>query len=428
MIDLIARINFAIAIVGLSFAIMGLMLIRSVKFLDRQTRNFFTVFFIIIFSYVMFDFLGQLTHNYHTREAAVIAQFLLFMESLVSSLLTVMTTGFLLQQSGDEHWMKNRIMHITVGLWVIYALFLIYTQFTGVFYSFDDENNYSRGPYYPMLLVPLVLIMLINIIVLFLKKDRLSDRQRHAFRAYAVVPLLSMVIQMFSYGIYSIVLGTTIAAMYIVLYIINDQVEKHFLKEEENAKLKIDILLAQIQPHFLYNSLSTVKYLCRKDPEKAEEAITRFSEYLRHNMDSLTMDMPIPFTKALDHTKAYLELQRLRFGDDLKVEFDLECEDFNIPSLTLQPIVENAVTYGVRKKESGEGTIVVRTRRFDDHVEVSVTDDGPGFDYDEATSNSERSHLGIKNVKERLSRIAGGELKIDSEKGKGTVVTILLPV
>ena len=193
------------------------------------------------------------------------------------------------------------------------------------------------------------------------------------------------------------------------------------------AEQRIRIMLAQIQPHFLYNSLGAIRSTIYDDPDRAREAIDLFSEYLRHSMDSLTNDQPIPFEEEFKHVRQYLELQKLRFGDKLRVEYDLGCTSFRLPTLTLQPLVENAVTYGVRKSETGSGLITIRSREKSDCYEISVTDDGPGFLPDAASDDSERSHIGLQNVRERLAYTCGGKLAIHSVLGKGTTVTIVLP-
>ena len=144
-------------------------------------------------------------------------------------------------------------------------------------------------------------------------------------------------------------------------------------------------------------------------------------------MDSLFEDKPLPFEEELKHVEGYLALQKLRFEDELIVKYDLECTDFTIPVLTLQPLVENAVTYGVRKSDSGMGAVTIRTRSYADRIEVSVMDDGPGFVYEVLPDDQARSHTGLKNVRERLMRVAGAKLVIDSVIGRGTTVTIILP-
>jgi len=117
----------------------------------------------------------------------------------------------------------------------------------------------------------------------------------------------------------------------------------------------------------------------------------------------------------------------MRFGEELQIVYDLPFMNFCIPTLTVQPIVENAVTYGVRKSESGTGTVTIRSRECSDHIELIVEDDGPGFTQNPNPGNDERSHTGIRNVRERLQRISGGKLVIDSIPGKGTIVMFLLP-
>lgn len=202
-----------------------------------------------------------------------------------------------------------------------------------------------------------------------------------------------------------------------------------FVREHEKdllAEQRIRIMLAQIQPHFLYNSLGAIKSTSYSDPERAREALDEFAVFLRHNMDSLSDEHPIPFEDELSHVRRYLDLQQLRFGDKLRVEFDLSCTDFRLPTLTLQPLVENAVTYGVRKTDTGRGLVTIRSRELPAQYEISVLDDGPGFVPDSLPGDSDRSHIGLQNVRERLSHF-GGELRIHSVPGEGTTVTIILP-
>lgn len=144
-------------------------------------------------------------------------------------------------------------------------------------------------------------------------------------------------------------------------------------------------------------------------------------------MRSLTESGAVAFEAELSHTKAYLELEQLRFMDKLVVRYDVTCTDFKLPTLTLQPIAENAVRHGARGKK-GVGTVTVATREYPDRWEITVTDDGPGFDPDNPMPRDDgHAHIGIQNVRERLRRISGGDLRIESEPGRGTRVTILLP-
>ncbi len=193
----------------------------------------------------------------------------------------------------------------------------------------------------------------------------------------------------------------------------------------ELAENRISIMLSQIQPHFLYNSLNTIYGLCEKDPTAAKKAVNDFADYLRGNMDSLTRKCPVPFETELKHLNAYLSLEQTRFKKKLKIEWDIQTESFMIPALTVQPLAENAVKHGICKSEKG-GTLKIASRELSDCYEVEISDDGVGFDVNEK-KNDGKTHLGIENVRQRLWKMCGGTLNISSEKGKGTVSVIRLP-
>ena len=203
-----------------------------------------------------------------------------------------------------------------------------------------------------------------------------------------------------------------------------------FVREHEDdlkARQRMQIMLSQIQPHFLYNTLSAIQYLCDHDPKAAGSMTEKFSRYLQGNMSALKYEGEIPFAQELEHTKIYLEIEQVRYEDALHVEYDITCTDFKLPTLTLQPIVENAVRHGARGKK-GVGTVTLATREYPDRYEITVADDGPGFDPDAPVlADDGREHIGISNVRSRLEQISGGCLRIQSQPGQGTVVTIEIP-
>ncbi|MBR1477707.1 MAG: histidine kinase [Lachnospiraceae bacterium] len=189
---------------------------------------------------------------------------------------------------------------------------------------------------------------------------------------------------------------------------------------------RVQIMLSQIKPHFLYNALGAIEELCESDPKKAKEATVTFSRYLRGNMSSISASDSIPFEKELSHTKIYLELEKLRFEDALQVDYDITVKEFKIPTLTLEPLAENAVRHGVRGNADGRGSILISTREYPDHIEVSVIDDGPGFS-PEMLADDEHYHIGLQNVRERLMQICKGSLELEALQGRGTKATIILP-
>ena len=212
------------------------------------------------------------------------------------------------------------------------------------------------------------------------------------------------------------------------LGLLNDKKSKlEQITELENELLQsqISIMISQIQPHFIYNSLNAIKGLCHIDPELASETIDEFSEYLRGNLESLIINKPVTFDRELRHVKLYLSLEKKRFGDKLNVAYEILADNFLIPALALQPVVENAVRHGVTKREEG-GTVTIRTEETDTDVIITVVDDGVGFK-SLGPEKDERNHIGISNVKKRLSAMCGGDLRIDSKPGKGTNVVITIP-
>ena len=195
--------------------------------------------------------------------------------------------------------------------------------------------------------------------------------------------------------------------------------------QKELGDINMTLMLSQIQPHFLYNALNTIKYLTKKDPKSAETAIVKFSSYLRANMDSLTQKEPIPFKKELEHVKNYVYIESLRFGDRLNVEYDIEYDDFLIPPLTIQPIAENAIKQGINQKVDG-GTLKISTIEEDNAVVILIEDDGVGFDVNEQ-KNDGRSHVGMSNIKNRLKAMLDAKVEFESAIGEGTKVKITIP-
>lgn len=197
-------------------------------------------------------------------------------------------------------------------------------------------------------------------------------------------------------------------------------------EEALKAGQRIQLSLSQIKPHFLYNAMGAIEALCDSEPQKAKQALARFSEYLRGNIDAIDRMNPIPFERELEHTRLYLEIEQLRFGNALNVCYDIRCTAFSVPALTLEPLVENAVRHGVRRNARGIGTVAIATRETGERYEVAVTDDGPGFVPSDLPDDG-RNRVGIRNVRERLQSVCDGCLEIVSAPGEGTTVTIIIP-
>lgn len=195
--------------------------------------------------------------------------------------------------------------------------------------------------------------------------------------------------------------------------------------ERKLQESQISIMLSQIQPHFLYNTLNSIYQLCETNPMRARFMVNSFAEYLRNNLSSLEEQGLVSFETELSHIKTYLDIEKVRFEDVLEVEYDIKCVAFSLPVLTVQPIVENAVKHGISKKRGG-GIVKISTEEDRESYIIKVFDSGCGFDPTQPKNDGKR-HIGIENVRQRLSNVCAGTLTIESEVGKGTLATIKVP-
>ena len=202
------------------------------------------------------------------------------------------------------------------------------------------------------------------------------------------------------------------------------EAEKQALKLELQES-RISIMLSQMQPHFIFNTLNTIYHLCEINPEIARSTINSFSKYLRDNMDNLGRSEMIHFDKEMSFVKAYLDIEKVRFDDELQITFDLPVTNFKLPVLTVQPIVENAVKHGTSKKK-GVSSLYISTRETDSCYEIEIRDTGVGFDTN-LHLNDEQKHIGISNVRQRLMHMCNGTLIIESTVGEGTTAIIQIP-
>ena len=199
-----------------------------------------------------------------------------------------------------------------------------------------------------------------------------------------------------------------------------ETLEKALNAEQATARTQAAFLASQIQPHFLYNTLTTIQELCYTNPPQAADTVVRFSNYLRQNIDFMEYKDKIPFSVEMEHIENYLDIQRARFGDAIQFVKEIEFDAFEIPPLTVQPLIENAVSHGIRK-HSGQGTVTLSARKINGAVLISVNDDGIGFDVNTVHSRS------LENIRCRIEGALDGEIQIDSRPKKGTTVTIKFP-
>ena len=292
--------------------------------------------------------------------------------------------------SKDNHFIRGPLgftSHITCVILILYLMAI------SLF-----EWRFTRGI---MMFIPIINTFLI-IIAIIMDSFVVTEDNRLTFLTIAVVSC------------------TLFYYVWLHLKFAHEYEEK--LRNQQRTKL----MLSQINPHFMINSLGAIKELC--DSKEARVAVDQFARYLQGNMETMMRQDIISFKSELEHTKAYLALEQIRFEDALQIKYDITCSDFGISTLSLQPIVENAVRHGVRGSEKDVGTVIISTREFDDRYEIKVSDDGVGFDPDNIKpKNDGREHIGIQNVRDRLKAVCNAEMIIESTPGEGTDVSIIIP-
>ena len=349
-----------------------------------------------------------------------------YVDSLTQIYVVVLAISYLRRYMQDKVSKRNSgvLLVISYNITFIYILWRTFS---------------SRSSFETMIPIAFIGVIAVPYFVILLVNDFKAQRTKltKSVGINAAILFVCIALELLHY----LVTGTYIVYLF-ELGMLAFAIGQYIVLTEENAKAKaeaarsraleaelvrsqIGIMVSQIQPHFMYNALSTIRALINKNPDEARTAIDFFTKYLRANMDSLGQKECIPFKKEMEHVESYLYIEKLRFGDKLKIDYDIKADAFKIPSMTVQTIAENAVKHGLLAKEEG-GTLTISSIETANCFEVQVKDDGVGFDASMA-SDSSRSHVGIDNSRKRLAAMCGGTLSIGSKPGVGTTITITIP-
>ena len=313
---------------------------------------------------------------------------------------------------------------ISLVLWLINA-------FNGMYIYYDATGLDQTGPHYLLSQAFNVVLPAMTMVLAFRYHDVIGWRNTWIWVLYGLIPVLSIPVQVL-WAVTPVCLATTVSLVLVYTLIHVEQAEREANIEKELAQKELalsesnnSLVLSQIQPHFLYNALTSIYRLCDVKPEAAKEAVSNFSKYLRGNLDSIKQTKMISFADELKHLQAYLSLEKIRYDDYLDIKYDIKATEFFIPPLTVQPLVENAVNHGIGDLPGG-GLVTISTEEKRDYYEIRVSDNGVGFD-PETVPEDGRSHLGIMNVRSRLNIMCHGTLDIKSAPGDGTVAIIQIP-
>lgn len=318
---------------------------------------------------------------------------------------------------------STKYKHYTfLGLSILNLILYFTSHYTHLCVYFTPDNHFHRGP-----LGAFVFILcaggLICIVVLSLI-DYFSRRSRR----WLLPPVCSAIIFYAVYLDYQTINTAypshldeiLVIAMFLFYFFYHlDLVEQY--NEELLQNQKLQLMISQIKPHFFFNTITTIQALCSIDPAKASETLGLFASYVRQNITTQTHNI-IPFSEEINHIKTFVAIEILRFPN-IEVLYDLQVTDFDIVTLSLQPLVENSIKHGIRSRE--HGTVTISTRIEEHFIIITIADNGIGFDTS-IINELDDTHVGINNVKNRLEILQKATIDITSSPD-GTTITIAIP-
>ena len=408
--------NMTVCIMGILilFVHMTNLILKANKRVDEK-------WLLAFISFTIFHFAVYLTFCivkiYYTSDPFIMASYTTFyiMNNIEVILLSMYTLYYIVMPQNK----KKHALIISIFLFIVFVVLDIVNLFTGIFF-YSENGEYMRSK--TMILSQgYQFIAFLTVLLVTFINNKINMREKIAFATYCILPLISILVQNVLKG-YAIAYATIIISVEILFFFVNVQKNIELAEQQEKTKeAQIKIMLSQIQPHFIYNSLSSISTLIDIDPEKAQRSLDDFTEYLRMNLSSITKDKSIPFKEELRHIETYVALEKLRFNDRIHIVYDLGIIDFKVPTLTIQPLVENAIKHGILKKIEG-GTVTLTTYETDTCYVVEIKDDGIGFDISEI--DFDEGHFGLKNISYRISKTCDGDLSISSKVNVGTKITV----
>lgn len=311
-------IHIAVLLWGTIFCCIAALCLFMSKNFDREKRKWLLMMQVACAVLLFNDALAWNYRGDISQTGWYLVRISNFMVFLFSDLLLLLYHGYVCvclfkDEAPDRFKREGRIK--AVGIIAVIAMVLVViSQFTNLYYYIDAQNLYHRNTTYILSLILPMCGMLLDLSLIISYRERISKMIRTALISYIILPFLAAIILMFYYGIslINIAISISLVAMFVMSMV--EQNQKLAKKEQEALDLKIAILMSQIAPHFIYNTLSAIQALCEIDPMKAKETVEEFALYLRGNLNSLTEKNLIPFEQELEHVKAYLSIEQKPAG------------------------------------------------------------------------------------------------------------------
>ena len=409
--------NITICVIGI--ALLSIHTINiALKKNRRNDENGLLVFVIFTAFHFITYLIFTLVKFVYTSDAYIMAFYTIFYIFNNVELLLLFTYTVFCSVASKK--IINRAILVNVILFFIFVILDFINIPTHIFFFADGGKYYRTDAMITSQIYQFISFLMVLVLTVFGKKTVLAEKL--AFASYCLLPIAAIVIQNLLPG-YAIGYLSIIIAIEILFLFVNVRKNEQLALEEKRSKeAEIRVMMSQIKPHFVYNTLASISTLIKIDPDKAQKGLDDFTEYLRTNLSSLTDTGLILFNQELKHIETYLSLEKMRFDERLNIIYNIEALDFFVPPLSIQPLVENAVKHGILQKVEG-GTINISSYEKEDAYVIEIKDDGVGFNPSELKED-DNNHIGLNNVRYRLSSMCHGDMKIDSEVGKGTTITV----
>lgn len=420
------EVYYSIELWGALFSLIAALTILLTRHFDKAGSRKLMLTMLCSAALMVCDAVSIFYRGNSTAEGPVIERWATFAVNFLSFLIIPLSAQYVSEIIYKRSGYRLYWELIEWGIFIFGALLLIANEIYPFIYRIDYLGRYVRMLFFwlPDLIGLAGILTALAVALAYSKYMMIIERA--AVVSFLTLPMIGIVIKLFYPDSPFITLAIVISV--IILFISYETCYVQFLVEKEKklSEEKLKLVNQQMKPHFIFNTLTLIRFQCLTAPNDAAETVTEFSNYLRGITDYLTEEDRISVEAELDIVKNYLQIQSKRFGDGIKLEYDIEETDFDVPPFSIQTLVENAVHHGFKSGQIKEGLIRITTKKEGNNHIVTVEDNGVGFDKNEL-KKEEKNHVGITNTKNRVEIMCKGSFDIESEPGKGTRAVIMIP-
>lgn len=397
---------------------------NEIKLRDSGYRYFFT-FTLALFLAVLVDIPTWFMITEPENELTI--KVLFSVSYVCSNVAVVCYTYYMVTCLNEKVFISYGNCKFIAVLAAVAGVIAVATTIFGNAYEFPGDGTFIYNDYGGLLTALQLVPLPCNLILLWNIRRVISKSEMMNWVILPLVPTVAAIFEQVLQGSAAYI-SFSIAALIIYIHQHLNTAMKMVEKDAQLAESRMKVLLSQMQPHFMYNSLNSIYYLVDQDKEKAKQAINDFSMYLRGNISSLNNDGLIEFSKELEHIRNYVALEKIRFEEDLDVVYEIETDNFKVPPLAVQTLVENAIKHGICKKDDS-GVVKITTTELKNYYEITIWDNGAGMNIEEYEKSlaEGKAGIGLVSAKERIETLMSGKFELHSMIGLGTEVKIRIP-